>query len=365
MLDLSPAFQRLGQRLLRRRCEPQPWHLGDDPANQRFIKRMGRLGIQLEPWLNPQQPVPKTAVNGTTLHLAFEHDPLEIFHMGGHFNTCLSPGDFNFFSVFANAADINKHVVYARNEQGQVVGRCLLALTDQGGVLAFEPYCHDKSLGFEAMMGELVTDLAEQMKTAVVVSGKVSPLVATDWYDDGPRDLNGRFAFLQHNSDFQKSLKRLTPAEFKNQLIDRFAPLPLNALTLTPVLQKASLQKHPQLILPLLPYIEASKGISEHLLLRAAYLAHRAGDANAAHRLIRNRAIPYLLEFHRRHHWLSPDLMQMLAELEPTSALRVLRQTRPRGVRNDEDESGKRRELLALAHEQLGRTIRAERLRQA
>ena len=81
-----------------------------------------------------------TGSNGRNVVLAFEHDPLEIFQMGWHFSTCLSPGVFNFFSVFSNAADINKQVVYARDEQGRVVGRCLLALTEDGNLLTFEPY---------------------------------------------------------------------------------------------------------------------------------------------------------------------------------------------------------------------------------
>ena len=36
------------------------------------------------------------------------------------------------FSVFSNLADVNKRVLYARDEQGRVAGRCLRALTAGG-----------------------------------------------------------------------------------------------------------------------------------------------------------------------------------------------------------------------------------------
>jgi len=45
------------------------------------------------------------------LELALSGDPLEVFAMGTHFGTCLSPGSMSFFSVVANAADINKRVL--------------------------------------------------------------------------------------------------------------------------------------------------------------------------------------------------------------------------------------------------------------
>jgi hypothetical protein len=143
-----------------------------------------------------------------------------------------------------------------------------------------------------------------------------------------------------------------------------FDPLPLNALTLPLVLDLSELGDRPALVLPLLPYIEASKGLADGAWLRAARLAHRAGASGFTHRVLRRRAVPYLLALHRRQDWLDIQTLDVLIDLEPSTALQVLRRTRPRGVRSDEAETApERRALLARAHEALGRPVRARRLR--
>ena len=126
---LSGLFRSLGWRLLRARASSAPWDLVDDPANRAYLARVRALGVNVEPWLNPRS---RSCVgeNGRKVELDFEWDPLKIFQMGWHFGTCLTPGPGgdNFFSVFAIAADINKHVIYALDATRTVVGRCLLAL---------------------------------------------------------------------------------------------------------------------------------------------------------------------------------------------------------------------------------------------
>lgn len=363
LLQLREEFRRLGLRLLRLRCGPPPWSLVDDPANKQFIAKMEQRGVQMEPWLNPPAPRSFTASNGRAVHLQFENDPLEIFQMGRYFNTCLSPGEFNFFSVFANAADVNKHVVYARNEQQQVVGRCLLALTEEGSLLTFEPYCHDPELGFTEMMAEVVTDLAEQMRVLIHLRGRVPSLVAPSWYDDGPRDVTGRFDFLEPKSDFRKALTGMTPDDFLQELETLFAPLPLNALSLTLILGLPELEENPTLILPLLPYLEAEKALPDHTMLQAVRLAYQAGEQHFVRRAIQSWAPAYLQRYRRYGYWPNADLVMMLAELDPSAALRFLRNTRPRGVRRDEEEEGWRREALAVAHENLSRYALAQKLR--
>ena len=117
---LPAEFRSLGLSLLRSRASSGPWNLVDHPANRGYLARFARLrscGVNVEPWLHPQT---RTCVgdNGRTVKLVFERDPLEIFQMGSHFKTCVSVEGFNFFSVLAVAADINKHVVYARDAGG-------------------------------------------------------------------------------------------------------------------------------------------------------------------------------------------------------------------------------------------------------
>jgi len=363
ILQLPAEFRELGRRLLRLRCGPPPWNMLDHPANQAFLARMRRQGMDPDPWANPGEPCEFTGKKGQKVYLALETDPLEILHMGRYFQTCLSPGNDNFFSTVANALDVNKQVIYARDKQGKVVGRCLLAVSQEGGLLTFEPYCHDGSLGFQEMVAEFAGDLATRMNTALAARGRVQPLVAPDWYDDGPRDLGGRFPFLKEKSAFRKRLANIAPQEFPAALEKELAPLPINAMTLTPVIWLDELLQRPELILPLLPRIRELRWLSDVTRLRAGYLAHRSGNLDFARRTLRQYGIPWLLN-RNRHFGLDEGTMIALIQLEPPAALRVLRRTRPKGVRSDEDEQdGLRRDLLARAHEALGRPAQAERLR--
>jgi hypothetical protein len=119
--------------------------------------------------------------------------------MGKYFKTCLSPGDINFFSVFSNIVDINKQVIYGRTRDGHVRARALIALNDDGGILTFYPYCNDNNINFKDVLKEFVHDLAVKMNTIVMSKGTVSTLIATRWYDDGPRDLVGEFPFAKED----------------------------------------------------------------------------------------------------------------------------------------------------------------------
>ena len=363
MLRLSRAFRNLGLRLFRQRLGPPPWNLIEDPANQAFLTRLSKRGVNLGPWLNPPPPRTWTGSNGRDVVLTFEDDPLEIFQMGWHFSTCLSPGDFNFFSVFSNAADINKHVVYARDERGRVVGRCLLALTEDGNLLTFEPYCHDSDLELGKMIGQLAATLALRMNRVLVPRGKVPCLVAPDWYDDGPLDPCGRFEFLNDGSPLRQSLPTIDCDGLVKRLEEEFEPLPLGSLALSLVLELSELERRPELIRPLLPRLEACKNLPDRAWMRAAHLARLAGALGFSHRVLREVGVRHLLSTHRQFQGLDREAMTVLVEMEPATALRVLRKTRPRGVGSDEGETcPERLSYLARAYERLGREPRAKRL---
>lgn len=365
VLALEGWAGELGLRLLRRRCGPPPWRPIDEPANRAFVGRLRRMGIDPEPWLHPPGHEVVAGPGGRRVRLVFEQDPIEIFQMGAHFNTCLSPGDCNFFSTVANAADVNKHVIYARDgTTGRVVGRCLVAIADSGGLLAFQPYCHDNGLEFGRMIAGLLERLAARMKTAVVPRGAVSALVAADWYDDGSIDLGSRFACLADGSPLREALNTVEPSQLVALVEAALAPVPLNGLTLPLVVELPELDRRSELVLPLMARIEQCDGIGLEAAARAAAMAHRAGADAAARRLLRARAVPELLRRHRRHAYLDEAAMSILAQADPSSALRVLRATRPRGVRKDEQETeDNRRRLLAAAHDALGRPAQAKRLR--
>ena len=213
VLELTGRARELGLRLLRLRCGVPPWHLHDEAPNQQFLAHLGSLGIDPGPWLDPHVRAVYTASTGRKVHLAMERDPLEVLQMGAYFETCLSPGSFNFFSAVANATDVNKGVVFARDDAGRVIGRCLLAITEDGGLLTFRRYCHDPEAGFDRMVEDFATSLAPRMGTIVLQRGKVPDLVADAWYDDGAVDLCSRMPCLEDGSDLRMALPSIDLSE--------------------------------------------------------------------------------------------------------------------------------------------------------
>ena len=359
-LELGGGMKRLALDLYRLRCGPPPWHLHDHPANQSFIEKMKRQGVDTAPWLEFPEPWERTAKNGERLTVYFEEDPLEIFQMGAYFNTCLSPGDCNFFSVFSNAADVNKKVLFARDERGLVVGRCLFALSDNGGILVFHPYCHNRRVGFQDHVKSVAADLASRMGTVVIPRGAVSDLVSSDWYDDGPLDLCERFACLKNGSAFRKALQSVELPSLRNLVEGAFDPMPVNTLSLSLLLDLPEFDERPELVLPLLSDIERTEGFTAELWHRVISRSHRAGAIQVARRMIQRRLVPAVLGQYRQHEWLNTAVVQTIAEIDPSTAIRLVRKTRTRGVRSDEEEADEqRRRILGTAYRILGREKKA------
>ena len=367
IMSLSPTFRTLSWRSLRARVSSASWNLVDDPANCAYLARMRNLGVDVRPWLNTYS---RSCVgqNGRKVELAIERDPLEIFQMGAHFQTCLSPGGDKFFSVFAIAADINKHVVYARDASRAVVGRCILALTDEGRVLTFYPYCHDVKLGFDNMIVEFAQELAGKMKTHVVGRGAVRCLVAPRWYDDEPVDVS--FPFLAEGSEFRKSLSELAArGEFVACLRKQFTPMPLDGYALSLVLELREFDVRPALIRPLLPLLDRCKRLdyerdcSDPTWMRVALIAAAAGESAFVRRIVRKWSMSYPLSRGRVWRSVPENVVGMLMEHDPGAAIRLVRATRAPGVRSDEEDEGRRRLYLARAFELLGRPAQARRMR--
>ncbi|HSH01652.1 MAG TPA: hypothetical protein VLL52_03975 [Anaerolineae bacterium] len=359
--DLSPQFQQLAHRLFHTRLGPPPWDLRHDPANAHFLDQLRHKRVNVDAWLNPPPPQTVVGANGRSLTLAISQDPLDIFHMGTPFDTCLSPGNANFFSVFANAADINKQVLFLRDQQGQIVGRCLLALNDDGHLLTFNPYCHDSEFKFDQTVGQFARDLVLQLGTAAIPDGHISPLIAPDWYDDGSVDLAQQFTFLNEDAPFRHSLKDIPLDQFVPTLIHNFHPLPLNEFSLPLIIAIDELDERPQLIAPLLPYLRQTKNMPHQTWVKTIDLAHQIDATPFVHWALRHHIIPFLLD--NRISWPDETIMDLITDMNPSLALRILRHGRPYGVHNDEDEHDNyRRQLLAQTHRQLNRHHLANRL---
>lgn len=343
LLDLEAHDRALAGRLVRARCGPPPWDLRDDPVNVAFLDAMRRAKVDPAPWLDDTARAVSAA--GEPLTLALTSDPIEVFAMGAHFETCLAPNASNFFSVVANAADINKRVLYARRGD-RVVGRCLLALTDAFGILTFNVYSHERS-DLANHVRDFALDLARRMNTTVVPAGSVQTLLARDWYDDGTRDLVGRFQSLEEELDFT-----VVPAAFVDAVRRAFGREP-DDVTLPIVLAHAGVRNRPELVFSLTRYVLASSVPS--IRIAAAQLALTAGNAGLADRMLGEYATTIDIAHHAWPHG------ELLARLRPSYALSRLRETRERHVRSWQQDTGDRIAVAGVALEALCRPKQAAR----
>ncbi len=278
-LDLEPQHRDLALRLFRLRAGPPRWDLRDAPENVAFLRELRARGIDPSPWVDGIGVVHTEGVS-----LALEDDPLEIFQMGERFGTCLSIGAGNYFSVFANAADIDKRVLYARDAHGRPLGRCLLAISEDGHILTFHAYAHEAPDHFGRLFADFAKTLAEKMGAICAPRGRVRARVAKDWYDDGPHDLAVQFPFLEDpSSSFRLALSKVSEDDVIELARTALAPRPLDGLTIPLVLALDELRRRPVLALPLLRLlVEQRAPFSSSLRVLAADLAHRAGDLERA-----------------------------------------------------------------------------------
>jgi len=361
---LSGARRRLALRLFRLRCGPPPWDLRDAPQNRRFLESLPHL--DWSPWLDGVGTREVKIAAGRLLYFALEDDPLEIFRMGAHFRTCLSPGSMNYFSVFTNAADVNKRVLYARDapgKTGKVVGRCLLALTAPGELLRFEAYCHEGGVEFSQACTDFADDLARRMGTRRSASGEVPTLVASAWYDDGPHDLGRSYPALEEGSALRRRLAVLHPGELLDELRRALKPASLNEATLPLLVELPEMRQRPELVVPLLRPLAECRSLPVGTLITAAHLAVQAGAADLVRRLFLQTITESLRRDSRDWYWIDPRVSELLLRFDPARLLALLRDSREKPVRDwSEETDGDRLASAAAALDALHRPRQAQAL---
>jgi hypothetical protein len=316
--EIRPQAWRLLRRRLERRPGGQPWDLRDLGPNRRFLRRLEARGLDLAPWVEGSQVSIYPAPGGCVV-LSLENDPLEVLRMGEHFETCLSPNDINYYSTISNAVDVNKRVLYARDLEGRVVGRCLLALGDRGGVVAHHPYAHEASLGFDRLASDYVRELAGRIGSRPVAAERVSLLVSEEWYDDSPVDICETEAFLRDGaSEFRQSLPTLAPGLLPLRLESACGGEPPPGIV-ERLLELPELAQRPELSLGLL---SSTRGLRGPALLTLATLTRRVGSPEAC-----ADVLPSLV---RRPPSTEPEHLrrladELLARGQPGPALRLIR----------------------------------------
>ena len=162
----------------------------EHPANQAFLEQMAERGVDTNIWLSKfPRRYPCAAAPGGWLHLWLEQDPLHVLQMGNHFGTCLSFGGINAFSAIANACELNKRVIYARDHAGSIVGRKLIGISAEGALVGFHTYGsltgEKGNAALRACFETYADSFAKRCGLSLAQEGVVPTLFAERWYDDG------------------------------------------------------------------------------------------------------------------------------------------------------------------------------------
>ncbi|MFZ6733641.1 hypothetical protein ACO0LG_17070 [Undibacterium sp. Ji42W] len=131
-------------------------------------------------------------VDGKSLRLAFEQDPFEILKLGTYAGSCLSIGGFCSYSAVACLLDANKRVIYARNEEGRVIARQLVAIDEKDRLFCCEIYPSQCSPSMQAAFKSYDYELAAMLGIEIYreeegSNYEVITILAQNWWDDGPR----------------------------------------------------------------------------------------------------------------------------------------------------------------------------------
>ncbi|NJN18552.1 MAG: hypothetical protein HC822_20985 [Oscillochloris sp.] len=160
------------------------------PENAAFLARLQQRGIDPAAWLAARPRMVHLAdAPGERISLRMATTGLQVLQMGNYFDTCLAREGVNAFSALSNAIDLNKRVLYAYRADGQVLGRKLIALSNEGRLLGY--HCYTRGLNDSASaalaeaMRRYLLEFAAACGLETADHGDVENLVAEHWYNDG------------------------------------------------------------------------------------------------------------------------------------------------------------------------------------
>jgi hypothetical protein len=125
-------------------------------------------------------PIPKKII------VTSEEDPIKTLQMGEHVsNSCLSLFGNHTFAIIANAVDVNKKIAWIKDENDNILGRILMAITEEGKLVGFRVFENDPRINIKPAIKDFLHAYAQEIGTEVANDGKIAELVTFRWYNDG------------------------------------------------------------------------------------------------------------------------------------------------------------------------------------
>ncbi len=377
IFKLDWKLKQFGTQLLYLGLSDQRFPELDYEENKQFLEELSKSGINIRPWMDLSRTSKMPWKDDHEIMLSFASMPMDYLLMGHHFQTCLSPSSFNFYSTIANAVDVNKRVIYGRDASGNVIGRCLIALTSSGQLVRFHAYSHDDGERFNQLIQSFIDELLTEMGAVRAASPTSVPrLVADRWYDDGavPREGNtsprdDALRWLRKSSQYQQE-----HLEVANEIKSALAAT-IREQDLGDLIYYLECDFAPWAMELILKELLMSNQAPVFIVSFAEkmFMQHRSELVNRA---LSSLSMKTLLRVFRRsscvhagcfgfHNIGEQEFVQVILDLVgPTNGLKLLRASRKREIKRDIDEvCTRRRKLLANCHDQLGRNQLANKLR--
>lgn len=183
-LHTLDEYQRKARLLVRRHFQGQPSAKMHHPANQEWLASLPASAAEV--WKRGFTWQRKSPEFGTVT-ISVEQNPLEVLRMGDYGRSCLGAGSCHQYSAVANAMEANKHVAYARDGTGRILGRQLLAITEENRLVCFYVYPTDVPGELETLFAEYDRAFAHALQLPMQAGENyaVAALLGLQWYDDG------------------------------------------------------------------------------------------------------------------------------------------------------------------------------------
>jgi hypothetical protein len=185
LLQQADVNRRGLRRFLRAYLNGDTDYLRRHPATLAWARRHPRIDLDLWTQGLTRRVAGK---DGCELTIRLEHDALEVLKMGTYVGSCLGLGGTFAYSAAAVLLDVNKQVLYARDSQGTVVARQLVAIADDDHLVPFPVYPAAARSGLRREFDDYVRRFASALGIPRLPNAApyaVELVLARDWYDDG------------------------------------------------------------------------------------------------------------------------------------------------------------------------------------
>ena len=155
------------------------------PLTRRWLA--AHPGLNLDLW--QAGVVLRVGTEAGTVTLSVEQNPLEALKLGTYVGSCLGLGGSFMYSAAAVVLDINKQVVYARNQRGAVVGRQLVAISEDNQLVCYWIYPLSAQKELSDAFREFDTRFASALGLPVyncdeTEDYEIAHILSHDWWDD-------------------------------------------------------------------------------------------------------------------------------------------------------------------------------------